>query len=81
MSPVLCLSTGALGAAADNAALGVPGRPHRRPARPAGVWLLNTPSRSTLPLPGPPCPVAMAHLEFGPTGPYLAAPLEVSGPG
>jgi len=46
----------------------------------AGVWLLYTPSRSTLPLPGPPRPVAMAHLGFGPAGPYLAAPLEVSGP-
>jgi beta-xylosidase len=46
----------------------------------AGVWLLYTPFRSTLPLPGPPRPVAMAHLGFGPAGPYLAAPLEVSGP-
>ena len=46
----------------------------------AGVWLLYTPSRSTLPLPGPPRPVAMAHLGFGPAGPYLAAPLEVAGP-
>ncbi len=46
----------------------------------AGVWLLYTPSRSTLPLPGPPRPVAMAHLGFGPSGPYLAAPLEVAGP-
>ena len=46
----------------------------------AGVWLLYTPSRSTLPLPGPPRPVDMAHLGFGPSGPYLAAPLEVTGP-
>ena len=40
----------------------------------------DTPSRSTLPLPGPPRPVAMAHLGFGPSGPCLAAPLEVTGP-
>jgi hypothetical protein len=46
----------------------------------AGLWLLYTPFRSTLPLPGPPRPVAMAHLGFGPSGPYLAAPFEVSGP-
>ena len=46
----------------------------------AGVWLLYTPSCSTLPRPGPPRPVAMAHLGFGPAGPYLAAPLEVAGP-
>lgn len=39
-----------------------------------GVWLLYSPFRSTLPLPGPPRPVAMAHLGFGPGGPYLAAP-------
>ncbi len=43
----------------------------------AGVWLLYTPSNSTLPLPGPPRPVAMAHLGFGADGPYLAAPLDV----
>jgi hypothetical protein len=41
---------------------------------PQGVWLLYTPFRSTLPRPGPPRPVAMARLGFGPTGPYLAAP-------
>ena len=45
-----------------------------------GIWLLYTPFCSTLPLPGPPRPVSMAHLGFGPAGPYLAAPLEVSGP-
>jgi beta-xylosidase len=45
----------------------------------AGVWLAYTPFRSTLPLPGPPRPVALAHLGFGPSGPYLAAPLEVGG--
>jgi hypothetical protein len=45
----------------------------------AGVRLVYTPFRSTLPLAGPPCPVAMAHLGFGPAGPYLAAPLEVRG--
>ena len=45
----------------------------------AGVWLVYTPFRSTLPLPGPPRPVAMAHLGFGSAGPYLAAPPEVRG--
>ena len=44
-------------------------------ANDAGVWLVYTPFRSTLPLPGPPRPVALAHLGFGPNGPYLAAPL------
>jgi glycosyl hydrolase family 43 len=43
-----------------------------------GVWLLYTPFRSTLPLPGPPRPVAMARLGFGPSGPYLAAPQSVT---
>jgi beta-xylosidase len=46
----------------------------------AGFWLLYTPFSSTLPLPGPPRPVSMAHLGFGTSGPYLAAPLDVSGP-
>jgi hypothetical protein len=41
----------------------------------AGVWLLYTPFSSTLPDPGPPRPTSMAHLGFGPDGPYLAAPL------
>jgi beta-xylosidase len=41
----------------------------------AGVWLLYTPFRSTLPDPGPPRPTAMAHLGFGPDGPYMAEPL------
>jgi hypothetical protein len=41
----------------------------------AGLWLAYTPFRSTLPMPGPPRPVAVAHLGFGPSGPYLAAPL------
>ena len=50
-------------------------------ANAAGLWLIYTPFSSTLPLPGPPRPVAMAHLGFGPAGPYVAAPLEVSGPG
>ena len=49
-------------------------------ANAAGFWLLYTPFSSTLPLPGPPRPVALAHLGFGPAGPYLAAPLEASGP-
>jgi hypothetical protein len=29
-----------------------------------------------LPNPGTPRPVAMAHLGFGPAGPYLAEPLQ-----
>jgi hypothetical protein len=41
----------------------------------AGIWMLYTPWSSALPNPGPPRPVAMAHLGFGPDGPYLAAPL------
>jgi hypothetical protein len=41
----------------------------------AGVWMLYTPWCSTLPNPGAPRPVAMAHLGFGPDGPYLAQPL------
>jgi hypothetical protein len=44
-----------------------------------GVWLLYTPFRSTLPLPGPPRPVAMAHLGFGVGLPYLAATQAVGG--
>jgi beta-xylosidase len=51
-------------------------------ANAAGFWLLYTPFSSNLPLPGPPPrPVSMAHLGFGTSGPYLAAPLDVSGPG
>lgn len=41
----------------------------------AGIWMLYTPWSSALPNPGPPRPVAMAHLGFGPDGPYLAEPL------
>jgi beta-xylosidase len=44
-------------------------------ANAAGVWLLYNPFSSTLPDPGPPRPTSMAHLGFGPDGPYLAAPL------
>jgi hypothetical protein len=40
-----------------------------------GIWLLYSPFRSTLPLPGPPRPVEMARLGFGPFGPYLGAPV------
>lgn len=47
----------------------------------AGIWMLYTPWSSSLPNPGPPRPVAMAHLGFGPYGPYLAAPLETSAKG
>jgi hypothetical protein len=43
-----------------------------------GVWLLYTPFRSALPEAGPPRPVAMARLGFGPDGPYLAAPESVN---
>jgi hypothetical protein len=46
----------------------------------AGLWVLYAPFSSTLPLPGPPRPVAMAHLGFGPAGRYLADALDVSGP-
>jgi hypothetical protein len=42
----------------------------------AGIWMLYTPWNSSLPDPGPPRPVALAHLGFGPDGPYLAAPLQ-----
>lgn len=42
----------------------------------AGIFMLYTPWCSSLPNPGAPRPVAMAHLGFGPNGPYLAAPLE-----
>lgn len=38
----------------------------------AGIWMLYTPWASALPNPGPPRPVALAHLGFGPGGPYLA---------
>jgi Glycosyl hydrolases family 43 len=38
----------------------------------AGIWMLYTPWSSSLPNPGPPRPVAMAHLGFGTAGPYLA---------
>jgi beta-xylosidase len=40
----------------------------------AGVWLLYNPFSSTLPNPGPARPTSMAHLGFGPDGPYLALP-------
>ena len=49
-------------------------------ANAAGLWLVYTPFRSTLPLPGPARPVALAHLGFGPNGPYLAAPLAGAAP-
>jgi hypothetical protein len=44
----------------------------------SGVWLLYSPFRSYLPLAGPPRPVVMARLGFGPLGPYLAVPGAVS---
>jgi len=47
----------------------------------AGIWMLYTPWSSALPNPGPPRPVAMAHLGFGPEGPYLAEPLETGSKG
>jgi hypothetical protein len=46
-----------------------------------GIWMLYTPWSSTLPNPGAPRPVAMAHLGFGPDGPYLAQPLETGSKG
>ena len=45
----------------------------------AGVWLVYTPFRSTLPLPGPPRPVAMAHLGFGPPAPTWRHPSRCAG--
>jgi hypothetical protein len=42
----------------------------------AGIWMTYTPWCSSLPNPGPPRPVALAHLGFGPDGPYLAQPLD-----
>jgi hypothetical protein len=47
----------------------------------AGIWMLYTPWSSSLPNPGPPRPVAVAHLGFGPDGPYLAEPLETGSKG
>jgi hypothetical protein len=47
----------------------------------AGIWMLYTPWSSSLPNAGPPRPVALAHLGFGPYGPYLAAPLETGAVG
>jgi glycosyl hydrolase family 43 len=41
-----------------------------------GIWMTYTPWCSSLPNPGPPRPVALAHLGFGPDGPYLAQPLD-----
>ena len=41
----------------------------------AGVWMVYSPWFASVATPGPPRPVAMAHLGFGPAGPYLAAPL------
>jgi beta-xylosidase len=47
----------------------------------AGIWMLYTPWSSTLPNPGAPRPASMAHLGFGPYGPYLAQPLETGSKG
>jgi beta-xylosidase len=47
----------------------------------AGIWMVYTPWCSSLPNPGEPRPVAMAHLGFGPSGPYLASPLGTGAPG
>jgi len=41
----------------------------------AGIWMLYSPWFAGVAKAGPPRPVAMAHLGFGPAGPYLAAPL------
>jgi beta-xylosidase len=42
----------------------------------AGIWMLYTPWCSALPNSGPPRPVALAHLGFGPGGPFIADLLE-----
>jgi hypothetical protein len=47
----------------------------------AGVWMVYTPWCSSLPNSGAPRPVAMAHLGFGPFGPYLAEPLQTRSKG
>ncbi|HWF16420.1 MAG TPA: glycoside hydrolase family 43 protein [Acidimicrobiales bacterium] len=42
----------------------------------AGVWMVYSPWFANTSSAGPTRPVALAHLGFGPDGPYLAAPLE-----
>jgi beta-xylosidase len=71
-----CADTGASPLLASNAQGEGPGEESVF-SNDAGVWLLYTPFDSTLPQPGPPRPVAMAHLGFNADGPYLAAPLDV----
>jgi beta-xylosidase len=46
----------------------------------AGIWMLYSPWFANPSNSGPPRPVALAHLGFGPDGPYLAAPLETGAP-
>ncbi len=47
----------------------------------AGTWMIYSPWFANLSGAGPPRPVALAHLGFGPDGPYLAAPLQTRHPG
>ena len=46
----------------------------------AGVWMVYSPWFANNSNAGPPRPVALAHLGFGPTGPYLAAPFQAGNP-
>jgi beta-xylosidase len=41
-----------------------------------GIWMVYSPWFANMASAGPPRPVALAHLGFGPDGPYLAAPLQ-----
>ena len=45
----------------------------------AGIWMVYSPWFANPSTTGPPRPVALARIGFGPTGPYLAAPYQSSG--
>jgi beta-xylosidase len=47
----------------------------------AGVWMVYSPWFANMSNEGPPRPVALAHLGFGVSGPYLAAPFQNGSPG
>jgi beta-xylosidase len=49
-------------------------------ANDAGIWMVYSPWFANPSNTGPPRPLALAHLGFGPNGPYLAAPLETGAP-
>jgi hypothetical protein len=49
-------------------------------ANAAGIWMVYSPWFADPSYAGPPRPVALAHLGFGPAGAYLAAPLETAAP-